>query len=115
MTTVTPPVNTYEAEFPPDRKPPAVANYTGRKVFTTTKPTYTVELDAGAFRAVWELLEAEARHRFPTREAMAYAAAYLRAVTSFRDAYWTKNEAPEPPNPRRLVRPKSRQQRVKSG
>ena len=63
-------------------------------------------LDSGAFRAVWELLEAEAKHRFPTHETYAFARAYLRAVQAMRDCYWANHEAPEAPKPapRKLVR-----------
>jgi len=50
------------------------------------------------------MLESEARHRFPTRGIMAYARAYLRAVTAFRKAYWGANPPPAPPEPRKLVR-----------
>jgi hypothetical protein len=103
-------VVTYEDEFPPDRRPPAVQNYRGAKLLEARKPPYTVELDAGAFRAVWELLEAEAKHRFPTRNGMASARAYLRAVGSFRAVYWEKNPpVPEPPS-RQLKRNPARRQ-----
>lgn len=99
---------TYEDQFPPHLGPPRVANGTGKKLLEATKPTYTVELDAGAFRALWELLEGEAKHRFPAASTISGFAAYLRAVPVFRDAFWAQNEPPPPPTPsgRRLVRGK---------
>jgi hypothetical protein len=39
-----------------------VVNGTGAKLLAATTPTYLLQLDAGAFRALWELLEKEARH-----------------------------------------------------
>jgi hypothetical protein len=97
-------VHTYEAEFPKHLGPPYVANYTGAKLHKATKPTYTVELDSGAFMAVWEHMEAEARHRFPTHETLPAAQAYLRAVAAFREAYWATHEPPAPPEPPRVRR-----------
>lgn len=100
----------YEAQFPPTLPgPPPVVNYGGPKILDALKPIYTVELDAGAFRAVWELLEHEARLRFPTRAAMSSARAYVRAVQSFRSVYWTENEPPAPV--KRLVRKTPRSNR----
>jgi len=104
VTQVSGEVHTYEEELPRHLGPPPVANYTGAKLHDSTSPTYTVELDNGAFWALWELLEGEAKHRFPTRGIMAYARAYLRAVTAFRKAYWGANPPPAPPEPRKLVR-----------
>lgn len=88
---------TYEAVFPRHLGPPPVKSYKGPHELEARKPTYTVELDAGAFRALWELVEGEAKHRFPTHRAMAGARAYLRAVEAFRKAYWMLNEVPAPP------------------
>jgi hypothetical protein len=100
----------YEDQFPPEAGPPRVPNNTGTKLLDATKPHYTVDLDSGAFRALWELLEAEARHRFPAAPGISGYRAYLRAVESFRDAYWSQNgntPAPLEPAPsRRLKRPK---------
>jgi hypothetical protein len=95
---------TYEDLFPKDLGPPPVPNYSGKKLHDTTKPTYTVELDNGAFQAVWELLEAEARRRFPVRSTMAFSRAYLRAVEAFRQTYWSSHEPPEQKPVRKLVR-----------
>jgi hypothetical protein len=100
-------VHTYDEEFPKHLGPPPVPNYAGKKIHNATKPTYTVELDAGAFMAVWEHMEAEAKYRFPTRNTMAYARAYLRAVQSLRNAWWATHEPPPPPEAprkRRLTR-----------
>jgi hypothetical protein len=111
MTQVTPEVHLYEDECPKHLGPPPVPNYTGAKLFDAKKPTYTVELDAGAFMAVWEHMESEARHRFPTRGTMAHARAYLRAVKSLRDAYWKEHSPPPPPSEqskRKLIRRSTR-------
>jgi hypothetical protein len=101
-------VHVYEDGFPKHLGPPPVPNGTGQKLHDTTKPTYTVEIDAGAFMAMWEHMESEARFRFPSRAVYAHARAYLRAVDALRKAYWAVHEppaAPETPRPRRrLVR-----------
>jgi hypothetical protein len=97
----------YEDEFPRYLGPPPVENYTGAKIHNATKPVYTIEMDSGAFMAMWEHMEAEARRRYPAREAMAYARACSRAVIALRQAYWLVHEpppAPEKPKRRRLVR-----------
>ena len=106
MQQTTPQVHVYEDEFPKYLGPPPVPNGTGAKLHDTTKPTYTVELDSGAFMALWEHMEAEARHRFPTHSHMAHARAYLRAVAALRTAYWATHApptAPETPRPRRRL------------
>lgn len=94
----------YEDQYPKHLGPPTVVNHTGRKLLNATKPLYPVELDAGAFRAVWELLEGEARHRFPTHEALSGTRALLRAVEAFRQTYWSLNEPPAPPEPPALAK-----------
>jgi hypothetical protein len=100
--------STYDDDYPRHLGPPPVPNHTGRRIYNTLKPTHTVELDAGAFRAVWEHMEAEARRRFSRREELASARAYLRAVAAFRTAYWARHEPPEQPTPvkqgKRLLR-----------
>lgn len=110
MTQISGEVHTsYEEEFPSHLGPPPVANGTGAKLLDATKPTYLLQLDAGAFRIVWELLEADARHRFPTRSAMSAVRASLRGVEAFRKCYWAHHEAPEAPQPvRKLVRKTTR-------
>jgi len=106
MTQFTPEVHTYEDDFPRYLGPPPVANYTGEKLTADGPPTMLVQLDQGAFWALWELLEKEAKHRFPAAKAISSYAALLRAVKSFRTCYWSHNVPPEPPSngPRRLVR-----------
>jgi hypothetical protein len=102
-------VHNYDEEYPSYLGPPRVVNGTGGKLLDATTPTYLLQIDAGAFRAVWELLEAEARHRFPTRSAISGVRAYLRAVEAFRKCYWSNHESPEPPEPvRKLVRKSGR-------
>jgi hypothetical protein len=93
----------YEEQYPKHLGPPPIPNGKAGKLHDSTKPTYLLQLDQGAFMAVWEHMEAEARHRFPTRETYAFARAYLRAVQAMRDCYWSNHEAPEKP-PRKLVR-----------
>ena len=98
--------STYEDQFPPHQRPPGIRNYGGRKALDAREPLYTLELDAGAFRAVWELLESEAKYRFPAKATLSAARAYLRAVDAFRSVYWAHNEPVviPPPNgkPRRI-------------
>jgi len=100
-------VSTYEDQFPKHLGPPPIPNGGSVKLHDNTKPTYLLKIDSGAFMAMWEHMEAEAKHRFPTHETYAFARAYLRAVQALRDCYWANNgPAPEPPKPpgRRLVR-----------
>jgi len=95
----------YHDEYPKHKGPPPVPNYQGDKMVKVREPVYVVELDAGAFRALWELLESDAKRRFPTRSTYPWVTALLRAVDSFRSAYWAKHPD-EIPKPRRLVRRK---------
>lgn len=89
----------YHEEFPQHEGPPRLVTYTSSKIAKTTKPVYSLSLDAGAFRLLWELLEAEVKRRYPTRETMHTVQALIRAQHSMRDAYWAVNEKPEPPAP----------------
>jgi hypothetical protein len=100
-------VSTYEDEFPKHLGPPPIPNGGSIKLHDAKKPTYTVELDSGAFMAVWEHMETEAKHRFPTHATYAFARAYLRAVQSFRDAYWATHSLPTPPVRKLVRRPRS--------
>lgn len=108
MEQIKPETHVYEDEFPKHLGPPPVANGTGRKLHDATKPVYIVELDSGAFMALWEHMESEARFRFPSHGHMAHARAYLRGVAALRKAYWASHEPPVPPETpkprRRLVR-----------
>jgi hypothetical protein len=107
MPTVTPEVHAYEDDLPRHLGPPPVPNYTGKKLYEAIKPTYTVELDSGAFMALWEHMEAEAKRVYPTRNTYASTRAYLRAVAALRQAYWARHDPPPPPEKpkRRLMRP----------
>lgn len=97
----------YEDEYPRYLGPPPVPNHTGAKLHDSIHPTYTVQLDNGAFHALWEHMEAEARRVFPTRGTYASTRAYLRAIEALRKAYWGDNPPPPPtPEPRKLVRRK---------
>jgi len=99
-----PEVHTYEDDFPKHLGPPPVPNGTGAKLHDATTPTYLVKMDSGAFMAMWEHMESEAKHRFPTKNVYASTRAYLRAVKALRDCYWANHEAPDQPAPRKLVR-----------
>jgi hypothetical protein len=94
---------TYEDLFPARLRPPPVPPGTGSRLLDAREPVYTVELDAGAFRALWEYLEGEARHRYATTSVMSSARALLRAVDAFRSSYWSKHVPPVEPNRRRLL------------
>lgn len=100
----------YEEEFPKHLGPPRVENHTGPKILRATKPVYAVELDSGAFRALWESMEGHAKYDlFPngdTSTATTFARAYLRALAAFRTTYWSVNEPPPAPAPprKRLTR-----------
>ena len=89
---------TYEEEFPRHLGPPPVTNHNGAKTFKATKPTFTVELDSGAFMAVWEHMESQARLRFLMHD-YASTGAYLRAVAALRGPYWACHEPPPEPPP----------------
>lgn len=95
----------YEDDFPAELGPPPVPNYTGAKLLEATTPVYTVELDSGAFRILWELLEKEAKHRFPAIPGISSYAAYLRAVAAFRKSYWSQN-GNTPPGPKPTIKPR---------
>jgi hypothetical protein len=96
-------MSTYEEQFPKHLGPPPIPNGGSVKLHDNKKPTVTLEIDSGAFMAMWEHMEAEAKHRFPTHETYAFARAYLRAVQAMRDCYWANHEPPQPPV-RKLVR-----------
>jgi DNA-binding NtrC family response regulator len=86
----------YHDQFPRADGPPPVENYTGAKLFNDVKGTVTtIKLDPGAMRAVWEVLEAEAKRRYPSH-AMPGTGALLRAVEAFRTGYWDVHEKPAP-------------------
>lgn len=81
-------MSAYEEVYPRVRGPYYVPNYEGAKTSERREPSVTITLDQGAFHATWELLESEARHRYPTREVYAHVRALLRSVESFRQAYY---------------------------
>lgn len=78
----------FEKEFPPEEGPPPLSWHPGASeaALADGEPEYAVYLDQGAFRAVWELLEAEAKYRYPTHTSMNATRAYLRGVRAFRAA-----------------------------
>lgn len=76
----------YEEAFPRDQGPPPLRNYEGKKVLKPQGEPITVELDPGAFRALWELVEATAKSRWEVRNSLSAAGAYVRAVEAFRKA-----------------------------
>lgn len=81
--------------FPRSEGPPPVANYEGKKLLAPSKQTITVELDAGAFRAVWEMVEARAKQQWAARNVLPSAGAYVRAVKALREA-WHRTDAQTP-------------------
>jgi len=77
------PLHPYDRDFPRDEGPPSSGTLID---LSATKPTFTVTLDAGAFRVVWETIEADARRRYPMHGKMATADALARAVVALRQA-----------------------------
>lgn len=53
-----------------------------------------MEIDEGAFRAIWELIEADCVQRYPARGTMTVVQARIRGVKAFRATYWASNEKP---------------------
>jgi hypothetical protein len=86
-------------EFPRRDAPPPVPNYQGPNYMDARVPIYRMDLDAGAFRAVWELLEAETKHRYPTKKIMHATQACCRALIEFRRVFWMQNVHEEPKKP----------------
>lgn len=87
--------------------PPPIKAYTGAKVLSALTPTYEVKLDAGAFRAVWESVEARSK----TGGTTTAREAFERARVAFRTAYWTREgelEAIRKPAARRVPRRKKK-------
>lgn len=92
---VDPPVHDHRSfhdDFPRLEGPPPIPAYGSAKVVSATERHYTVEIDEGAFRALWELIEADCVQRYPTRGTMTVVQARIRGVKAFRDAYWAQNE-----------------------
>lgn len=79
----------YDTHFPKAEGPPPLKNYTYITSLKDDGHTVTIELDSGAFRAVWELVESQARARWGMN--MPSSKAYKRAVESFRAAWRAKN------------------------
>lgn len=105
----------YHEDFPKIEGPPSIGNNTSTKVFSAKTPVYTIELDAGAMRAVWEVLESEAHRRYPVRSTMTHVQALIRGVESFRAAYWAKNariEETRKAEPKKTVRRVGKAQRA---
>lgn len=80
--------------------PPPVKPHTGAKILAAKDPIYSVPLDAGAFRAAWEVIEARQRANPSTQGEHALA----RARDSFRAAFWGQYETEESTKKRRVVR-----------
>jgi hypothetical protein len=92
----------YEDAYPPERGPYPIKNYTSKEVLSpkSVASPIDVHMDQGAFRRAWEILEADSRFRYPTRDSLASVRAQLRAVEAFRDAYHgplPKDEAKKSP------------------
>lgn len=82
----------YREAFPRTEGPPPVSEGKYKKAFSPKEPSVTVSMDGGAFRAIWELVEAEATRKWETRNSMASSAAYVRAVQALREA-WRQHAA----------------------
>ena len=86
----------YEDEFPPSEGPFKVGATVIQESFDRDEPVFVVELDYGAFRRVWEIVEENARNHYPTRETLSTARAEIRAVRAFRAPWrtWSGYVAP---------------------
>jgi hypothetical protein len=85
--------------------PPPIKNGEGAKILAATAPQYGVSLDAGAFRAVWEIVEAKAKQQSVGLEG---GQALSRARDAFRSAYWgevTIEEIAEATKSRKSTKP----------
>lgn len=89
----------YHDVFPRIAGPPRLEAGEGAKAFTEQEPLVTVTLDAGAYRWLWEMSEAEGKKRFGSRNSLASAAATLRAVKALRSAWWKAYGIDEPEVP----------------
>lgn len=98
----------YHDQFPRSDGPPPVIPNTGAAIFKNTKePHYTVTLDPGAMRAVWEVIEAEAKRRYPSHS-MVSTEALLRGVSALRNSYWSINAKPVAKKPTGKIQPTRR-------
>ena len=99
----------YEDEFPPEQGPFKVGASVIRESFDRDTPSFVVELDFGAFRRAWEIIEEQARTHYPTHETLSTARAELRAVRAFRAAWapYARHEAIEAPS-REVETPRTR-------
>lgn len=82
----------YHDAFPKSEGPPPVRNYEGKAALAPSEDLIVVELDAGAFRALWEMAEARAKQQWEARNSMPSVAAYVRAVRAFREA-WKRHQS----------------------
>lgn len=97
--------------FPKEEGPPYVRNETGAGLLGPSPTLVMAEMDEGAYRAVWELIEAEAKRRWEARNSMASAGAYVRALTALREGWWathsledSKVQRPVPPKVEKKAR-----------
>ncbi len=77
----------YHDEFPREDGPPPVKAGESRDIYHDQVRLVAFHLDHGAFIRVWEMVEAEAKTKWPSRKTMANAEAVVRAATSFRKAW----------------------------
>jgi hypothetical protein len=91
-------VATYEEEFPPEHGPPGVYPGMGEKIFNAEKPQITVTLSYASFIVLWEVIEAEAKLKYPTKNVYKHIRALLQAVEELRkefDVAWDAGLIPK--------------------
>lgn len=104
-------MSTYEDLYPPEGGPFKIGDHLIRETMDRTEPHMVVSLDFGAFRRVWELVEAEAKRHFPTYESMSTARAELRAVEAFRKSWGAFAGSPIDTTSREVEKPAEAPQR----
>lgn len=85
----------FHDDFPRSEGPPSIPAYGSAKVVSATDKMYMVYIDEGAFRALWELIEADCVQRYPARKTMTVVQARIRGAKAFRETYWARNPKAE--------------------
>jgi hypothetical protein len=82
----------YEDVYPKEWGPPPIKPGEARRVLASLTPKYDVVMDIGALQVVWELVEAEAKRKWPTHETLHGVQALLRGVEALRTAFFSGDD-----------------------